>query len=208
MLDKSLIIQNKILDYISQEIQTKGYPPTIREIGNEMQIRSSSTIHLHLRNLEKRGLIRRDPMKPRAIELVSNTSVSDYKKTHLIPITRPEKDAWKNSEEVRIELPEYLCGHDDSFVYKVNNSALVSSGIYPGDMLVVQRQQKISDEGFYLVETNGAFFPVRLKQKDGVYTFSDDLRCFQYDQCRISGIVLSMFRKFKSISKEDTNSNE
>ena len=115
MLEKSILLQDKILNYISREIRIKGYPPTIREIADEMQIKSASTVHMHLRSLEKRGLIRRNPSKPRAIELVSSSEFSEYVKTHpvvckafLTMLTKAASATW-NCPSIYVDTTGISC---------------------------------------------------------------------------------------------------
>lgn len=200
MLEKSILLQDKILNYISREIRIKGYPPTIREIADEMQIKSASTVHMHLRSLEKRGLIRRNPSKPRAIELVSSSEFSEYVKTH--PVVWEQKSISSDANESSqcyLELPEYLCGYDRHFLYTVENLALYSHGILPGDVLVIHQQNEIDREGFFLVKESDQTLPLYYKQHNKDWLFSDDMHSILPEQCDVLGKVLSLLRKYPNI---------
>lgn len=140
--------QQEILDFIKDQVILKGYPPSVREIGQSVGLASSSTVHGHLSRLEKKGYIRRDPTKPRAIEVMeledSSTiprSEAAYapvigKVTAGTPITAVE-----NIEEY-VPLPDSLAGTDENtFVLIVQGESMIEAGILDGDMVVVRQQQ-------------------------------------------------------------------
>ena len=121
--------QQRILDFIKAEIQSKGYPPSVREIANAVGLKSTSTVHAHLNNLEKRGLIRRDSTKPRALEVLDN-SVSRGRSVPLVgkvtaglPIL-----AIENIEDY-LTLPQHLVGCDDLFCLRVQGESMIEIGI-------------------------------------------------------------------------------
>ncbi|ARI77417.1 transcriptional repressor LexA [Halobacillus mangrovi] len=140
--------QQEILDFIKEQVLLKGYPPSVREIGQSVGLASSSTVHGHLSRLEKKGYIRRDPTKPRAIEVIEleedhsiPRSEAAYapvigKVTAGSPITAVE-----NIEEY-VPLPDTLAGSDDNtFVLIVQGESMIEAGILDGDMVVVRQQQ-------------------------------------------------------------------
>ncbi|MGI8315183.1 transcriptional repressor LexA [Halobacillus mangrovi] len=140
--------QQEILDFIKEQVLLKGYPPSVREIGQSVGLASSSTVHGHLSRLEKKGYIRRDPTKPRAIEVIEleedhsiPRSEAAYapvigKVTAGTPITAVE-----NIEEY-VPLPDTLAGSDDNtFVLIVQGESMIEAGILDGDMVVVRQQQ-------------------------------------------------------------------
>ncbi|MBA2174019.1 transcriptional repressor LexA [Halobacillus locisalis] len=140
--------QQEILDYIKEQVMLKGYPPSVREIGQSVGLASSSTVHGHLSRLEKKGYIRRDPTKPRAIEVIEleedqsiPRSEAAYapvigKVTAGSPITAVE-----NIEEY-VPLPSNLAGSEDNtFVLIVQGESMIEAGILDGDMVVVRQQQ-------------------------------------------------------------------
>jgi repressor LexA len=140
--------QQEILDFIKEQVLMKGYPPSVREIGQSVGLASSSTVHGHLSRLEKKGYIRRDPTKPRAIEVIEleedhsiPRSEASYapvigKVTAGSPITAVE-----NIEEY-VPLPDTLAGSEDNtFVLIVQGESMIEAGILDGDMVIVRQQQ-------------------------------------------------------------------
>ena len=150
--------QSEIYDYIKHVVQTKGYPPSVREIGEAVGLASSSTVHGHLSRLEEKGYIKRDPTKPRAIEIVSeqtndavNMEETIYvpvigKVTAGIPITAVE-----NIEEY-CPLPEHLTSthNNDIFILNVVGESMIEAGILDGDKVIV-RSQTIAENGDIIV---------------------------------------------------------
>ncbi|MGE8203973.1 transcriptional repressor LexA [Heyndrickxia sp. NPDC080065] len=139
--------QQDILDFIKQEVKSKGYPPSVREIGEAVGLASSSTVHGHLSRLETKGLIRRDPTKPRAIEILDLDSENIPqqnvvnvpllgKVTAGLPIT-----AIENIEEF-FPLPEQLAPADENiFMLEIVGESMIEAGILDGDYVIVRQQQ-------------------------------------------------------------------
>jgi repressor LexA len=139
--------QQDILEFIKMEVKTKGYPPSVREIGEAVGLASSSTVHGHLSRLESKGLIRRDPTKPRAIEIldleldnIPRQNVMNVplvgKVTAGIPITAVE-----NVEEY-FPLPEQLAPSDENiFMLEIVGESMIDAGILDGDYVIVRQQQ-------------------------------------------------------------------
>jgi repressor LexA len=149
--------QHAILDFIKKEVKDKGYPPSVREIGEAVGLASSSTVHGHLARLEKKGLIRRDPTKPRAIEILDEMDVLHEepdvftvripvlgKVTAGIPILAVE-----NVEEYFV-LPESMVGNDTVYMLKVQGNSMIDAGILDGDYVIV-RQQSVANNGDIVV---------------------------------------------------------
>lgn len=138
--------QSDILAFIKTEVNKKGYPPSVREIGEAVGLASSSTVHGHLARLEKKGLIRRDPTKPRAIEVLEldeTTNVPKGKAAHIPVIGKVTAGqpitAVENIEEY-LPLPERLVSGDDVFILNVEGDSMIDAGIYDGDMVIVKQQ--------------------------------------------------------------------
>ena len=142
--------QQKILDFIRKEIEDKGYPPSVREICAAVGLKSTSTVHAHLNNLEKRGLIRRDSTKPRALEILDNSVARGRsvplvgKVTAGLPILAVE-----NIEDY-LTLPQHMVGGDDLFCLRVQGESMIDVGILDGDIIVV-RQQETAENGEIVV---------------------------------------------------------
>ena len=135
--------QRAILDYLRGFVDEHGYPPTVREIGEAVGLRSPSTVHAHLAQLERAGLLRRDPTKPRAIELADRTPKADV---HRLPVLGEIAAGGPLLAEQNIEeylaVPEPLSrGGDEEFLLRVKGDSMVDAGILDGDYVVVQRRQ-------------------------------------------------------------------
>lgn len=128
--------QQAILDYIRSHQEEKGYPPTVREIGDAVGLASSSTTHGHLGRLERKGLIRRDPSRPRAIEIVNSEQEDITTKT--VPIFSSLQDTIAKDY---FFLPAHIIQNDDVFMIPVNDQRMSEFGIRKGDMVIVRRGQ-------------------------------------------------------------------
>lgn len=142
--------QIEILQYIQRITKEKGYPPSVREIGKAVGLSSSSTVHGHLSQLESKGYIRRDPSKPRAIEILDPDNYTDNCPMIPVPllgrITAGEPIlATENIEEV-ISLPLPLVRHHDVFMLTVVGNSMIEAGIHDGDYVIV-KQQSTADNG-------------------------------------------------------------
>jgi repressor LexA len=167
--------QQDILEFIKQEVQLKGYPPSVREIGEAVGLASSSTVHGHLARLESKGLIRRDPTKPRAIEILDQETVQPIshpsvinvpiigKVTAGLPIT-----AIENVEDY-FPIPDRYVSPDESvFMLEIMGDSMIEAGIFDGDLVLV-RQQNTANNGDIVVamtEEDEATVKRFFKEKD------------------------------------------
>jgi repressor LexA len=165
--------QQAIMDFIKTEVREKGYPPSVREIGEAVGLASSSTVHGHLERLEKKGLIRRDPTKPRAIELlgIGDDSLFSFsvarvpvigKVTAGVPI-----EAIEDVQEY-FPLPTHYVGDQTVFMLTVAGDSMIEAGIHDGDFVIV-RQQKTANNGEIVVamnEENEATVKTFYKERD------------------------------------------
>ena len=131
--------QEQVLDYIRECVRANGYPPTVREICGALELSSPSTVHAHLANLERLGLIRRDPTKPRALDVVG-----DVRPPRPLPLVGQVAAgvpllAEENIEEL-VEVPGFLRRDDDDFVLRVQGDSMIDDGICDGDFIVVHPQ--------------------------------------------------------------------
>ncbi|WP_088189116.1 transcriptional repressor LexA [Desulfosporosinus sp. FKA] len=139
--------QTRILDFIKQEIHKKGYPPSVREIGEAVGLLSSSTVHGHLQTLEDKGYIRRDPTKPRAIEILDDTSDTlDSRKVVHIPIigrvTAGQPILAVENMEGTFPLPADLVHQENVFMLRVQGESMIEAGILDGDLIIVHQQNE------------------------------------------------------------------
>jgi repressor LexA len=139
--------QRAILDYLRAFVDEHGYPPTVREIGEAVGLRSPSTVHAHLAQLERAGLLRRDPTKPRAIELTDRRRYLDESPTdvHRLPLVGEIAAGGPLLAEQNIEdyvaIPEPLSRGGEEFILRVKGDSMAGAGILDGDFVVVQRRQ-------------------------------------------------------------------
>jgi repressor LexA len=139
--------QQQILDYIRGEIHRCGYPPSVREIGEAVGLSSSSTVHSHLAALEAKGFIRRDPAKPRALEVLDyrdNDRGIDYGSVRAVPVVGQVAAgqpilAAENIEQT-MSLPAEMAD-DQTFILRVKGESMIEAGIMDGDFVVVHQQQ-------------------------------------------------------------------
>jgi repressor LexA len=133
--------QKEIFDYIRRYAGKYGYPPTVREIGKAVGLHSSSTVHAHLANLEKSGLLRRDPSKPRAIELLVDRARKAIKPSGLPLVGQVAAGepilAEENIEEY-LDVPDVIGGDDGDFIVHVRGDSMKDAGILEGDYVVVR----------------------------------------------------------------------
>ncbi len=152
--------QRQILDFILAEINRKGYPPSVREIGQAVGLTSSSTVHSHLAALERKGYIRRDPTKPRALEVIdfrlSDKGISPDKVKNVPLVGRVAAGtplfAQENIED-NFALPVEIAG-ENAFMLRVKGNSMVEAGILNGDFLIV-RQQPTANDGDIVVALIG-----------------------------------------------------
>lgn len=147
MYPDSSLRQTKILEFIKQEIRKKGYPPAVREIGEAVGLLSSSTVHGHLQTLEDKGYIRRDPTKPRAIEILDSSSdILEAKKVVHIPVvgrvTAGQPILAVENIEGTFPLPADLVRQDNVFMLKVQGESMIGAGILDGDFIIVRQQNE------------------------------------------------------------------
>jgi len=137
--------QQEIWQFLAEYVDEHGYPPTVREIGDAVGLASPSTVHAHLANLERAGLLRRDPTKPRAIELVGRRRVEapTAEAAPLVPllgrIAAGGPLLAEQEIEERIAVPEPL-GRNADFLLRVKGESMIEAGILDGDIVVVHRQ--------------------------------------------------------------------
>ncbi len=149
--------RQEILEYISESLRDKGYPPSVREIGEAVGLASSSTVHAHLALLQREGYLRRDPTKPRAIEVrydPSSKAALAARPVRNVPLVGDVAAgtgvlASENVEEL-LPLPEDFTGRGSLFMLRVRGESMVDAGIFDGDFVVV-RQQPDAENGDVVV---------------------------------------------------------
>ncbi len=167
--------QRQVLELIKTTVATRGYPPSVREVGERLGLRSPSTVHSHLSALVKGGFILRDPFKPRAIEVVDiggDDSTITGEPTRYVPlvgrIAAGSPILAEESIESVMPLPESLVGTGPVFMLQVRGDSMIDVGIFDGDFVVVQSQKEARDGEIvaFLVDGDEATVK-RLERKDG-----------------------------------------
>ena len=197
--------QKEIFQFIKRSVNDKGYPPSVREIGNAVGLQSSSTVHGHLAKLETKGYIKRDPTKPRAIEIVQADSSNETAVIHVpvlgkvtagLPITAVE-----NVEEY-FPLPEHFTANHNSEIFLLNvvGDSMIEAGIHDGDRVIV-RKQNIAHNGEIIVamtEDDEATVKRFYKEK-GYYRLQPEnatMEPIYLDNVSVLGKVVGLFREF------------
>src|SRR6187401_2608184 len=141
--------QQEIFDFIKRYSAGHGYPPTVRDIGKAVGLASSSTVHAHLANLEKIGLLRRDPSKPRAIEVLFDRAKKTILPGNGLPlvghVAAGEPILAEENVEEYIEIPDVIGGEDGDYILRVRGESMKEAGIFEGDYDVVRPAEEASD---------------------------------------------------------------
>lgn len=198
--------QQEIMDFIKNEVRAKGYPPSVREIGEAVGLASSSTVHGHLARLEQKGLIRRDPTKPRAIEVLdleSDTMSGGFEySTVMAPIvgkvTAGQPITAIENVEDYFPLPTSFVGDSSVFLLNVSGESMIDAGIYDGDLVIV-RQQATAHNGEIVVamtEDDEATVKRFYKEADHIRLQPENptLEPMLYNNVTILGKVIGVFR--------------
>jgi repressor LexA len=143
--------QQEIWDFLVDYVDRHGYPPTVREIGEKVGLASPSTVHAHLANLERAGYLRRDPTKPRALELIGHRRAEpaefrpSERELHTLPLVGQIAAGGPLLAEENVEdyigVPEPLSKGGEEFLLRVKGESMINAGILDGDIVVVRRQQ-------------------------------------------------------------------
>ncbi|WP_449325419.1 transcriptional repressor LexA [Sporolactobacillus kofuensis] len=197
--------QQSILDFIKHEVASKGYPPSVREICEAVGLASSSTVHGHLARLEKKGFIRRDPTKPRAIEVLDHDGDIFTERTVNIPVIGKVTaglpiSAVENIEEY-FPVPSSMVEDDEAFILNVSGESMINAGILDGDMVIV-RQQRTAENGEIVVamtDEDEATVKRFFKEEDHIRLQPENssMDPILLDNCVILGKVVGVFRSIK-----------
>jgi repressor LexA len=141
--------QQEIWEFLVQYVEAHGYPPTVREIGEHVGLASPSTVHAHLANLERAGLIKRDPTKPRALELSGRAHREPERSVNALPLVGQIAAGGPLLAEQNIDayvsVPEPLSRGGEEFLLRVRGDSMIEAGILENDFVVVRRQQDARD---------------------------------------------------------------
>jgi len=197
--------QSEILEYIKEEILKRGYPPAVREICNAVGLSSTSSVHAHLETLEKNGYIRRDPTKPRAIEICDDSF--QMVRTEMVSLPVIGRVAAGSpilaEENIQSYFPvpaEMIPNGEPSFCLIVKGDSMINAGIYSGDQLFVQscNTAKNGDTVVALID-DSATVKTFYKEKDHIrlQPENDTMDPIIVDDCQILGKVFGVFRLYR-----------
>jgi repressor LexA len=193
--------QKEIFDFIRKYAAKYGYPPTVREIGKAVGLHSSSTVHAHLANLEKIGLLRRDPTKPRAIELLVDKAKKAIRSPGLPlvgEVAAGEPVLADERIEEYLEVPEVIGGETGDYILRVKGDSMKDAGILEGDYVIV-RPAEIADNGEIVVAliedeaTVKRFY--KEKQRVRLEPANKAYKPIRTNDAHLLGRVVGVFRK-------------
>lgn len=195
--------QKEILEYIKYEIMNKGYPPAVREICEAVHLKSTSSVHAHLESLEKNGYIRRDPTKPRAIEIMDENFNLTRREIVNVPVIGSVAAGQPILAVENIEsyfpIPAEMMPNQETFVLKVKGESMVDAGIFDGDRVLVQKQPT-AENGEIVVALidNSATVKTFYKEADHIrlQPENDAYDPIIVSDCVILGKVFGVFRFF------------
>ncbi|MCQ2496694.1 MAG: transcriptional repressor LexA [Lachnospiraceae bacterium] len=196
--------QSEILEFIKSEILDKGFPPSVREICQAVNLQSTSSVHAHLNSLEKMGYIRRDPAKPRCI-IVEDENFNDIRtKTVNVPILGQISAGLPILAVENLDgyfpLPSDMVPQDcQTFMLQIKGESMINAGIFDRDLILV-RQQNTAQNGDYVVAMIGDSVTCKTfyKEKDHIrlQPENDIFTPIITDVCQILGKVIGLFRRF------------
>lgn len=200
--------QEEILNFIKQEILAKGYPPSVREICEAVTLKSTSSVHAHLESLERKGYIRKDPTKPRTIEVVDDSFNALRSEIISIPMIGRVAAGVPLLAEENIEgyfpIPAEFMPNNEAFILTVHGNSMVNIGILDGDMIIVERKSTASNGEIVvaLVADEASSEPAatvkRFYKEDGYIRLqpeNDTMEPLIVNDCEIIGKVIGVYRK-------------
>ena len=196
--------QREILEYIKAEILNKGYPPAVREICEAVKLKSTSSVHAHLETLEKNGYIRRDPTKPRAIEIVDENFNLTRREMVNVPIvgrvSAGEPILAVENIENYFPIPAEFMPNEQTFILQVQGESMVNAGILDGDYILVEQQTTANDGDMVVALVDDSATVKTFYKENGYYRLqpeNDFMEPIIVSDVMIMGKVIGTFRFFK-----------
>lgn len=195
--------QSEILEYIKNQILEKGYPPAVREICAAVNLKSTSSVHSHLETLEKNGYIRRDPTKPRAIEIVDDDFNLSRRELRNIPLLGNVAAGQPLFAEQNIENYYPMLSDElpsgDLFMLNVRGESMINIGIYDGDKIIVQQTPTAKNGDIVVALVDDSATVKTYYKEEGRYRLqpeNDDMDPIYVDEVVILGKVIGLYRFF------------
>ncbi|MBR4754095.1 MAG: transcriptional repressor LexA [Lachnospiraceae bacterium] len=193
--------QSEILEFMKEEILNKGYPPSVREICEAVNLKSTSSVHSHLETLEKNGYIRRDPTKPRAIEIIDDSFNLVRREVSNIPIVG---NVAAGAPLLAVEnitnyfpIPTEFLPNSECFMLNVKGDSMINIGIFSGDQVLVQRQNDARNGDIVVALVEDSATVKTFYKEDGhirLQPENDDMDPIIVPDCMIIGKVIGVFR--------------
>lgn len=195
--------QQEILDYMKSQIINRGFPPSVREICEAVSLKSTSSVHSHLESLEKNGYIRRDPSKPRAIEIVDDCYNLTRRELVNVPmvgtVTAGQPILAVENIEGYFPIPmEYMPNHE-TFMLRVRGESMINAGIFDGDQILVQKQNTATNGDFVVALIEDSVTVKTFYKENGYYRLqpeNDTMEPIIVKEISILGKVIGLFRMF------------
>ena len=205
--------QQEILEYIKQEILNKGYPPAVREICEAVHLKSTSSVHSHLETLEKNGYIRRDPTKPRAIEIIDDNFNLTRREVVNVPILGQVAAGQPLLAVENIEnyfpIPTEFMPNAETFMLKVKGDSMINAGIFNGDKILVQKQSDAQNGDIVVALVDDSATVKTFYKENGHYRLqpeNDTMDPIIVNECSILGKVFGIMRFLNEREKEKITS--
>ncbi len=195
--------QKEILEYMKQEILNKGYPPTVRDICEAVKLKSTSSVHSHLETLEKNGYIRRDPTKPRAIEIIDDNFNMTRREMTNVPmvgrVAAGEPILAVENIESYFPIPTEYMPNAESFMLKVKGESMINAGIFDGDQILVEKCNTARNGDMVVALVDDSATVKTFYKENGhirLQPENDSMDPIIVDDCEIMGKVFGVFRFF------------
>ena len=196
--------QREILEYIKKEILNRGYPPTVRDICEAVNLKSTSSVHSHLETLEKNGYIRRDPTKPRAIEIVDdnfNLTRREFANVPLIgQVAAGQPLLAVENIESYFPIPTEFMPNAESFMLKVKGESMINAGIFDGDNILVEKCDNVHNGDIVVALIDDSATVKTFYKEDGhirLQPENDTMDPIIVPDCKIVSKVFGVFRFWK-----------
>ena len=194
--------QREILEYIKEMILKKGYPPAVREICEAVHLKSTSSVHSHLESLEKNGYIRRDPTKPRTIEILDDDFALTRRELVNVPVIGTVAAGVPILAEQNIEdylpIPAGILPNKEVFMLKVKGNSMIEAGIYNGDKVIVAKQPNAENGDKVVALVDDSATVKTFYKENGHFRLQPENSSMDpiiLDQVEILGKVIGLFRR-------------
>ena len=195
--------QKEILDYLKSQIISRGFPPAVREICDAVNLKSTSSVHSHLESLEKNGYIRRDPSKPRAIEIVDDCFNLTRRELVNVPmigtVTAGQPILAVENIEGYFPIPTEYMPNEETFMLRVKGESMINAGIFDGDNILVQKQSVAKNGDFVVALIDDSVTVKTYYKENGHFRLqpeNDTMDTIIVTELSILGKVIGLFRMF------------